>query len=334
MPDRWAAEPPSSAGAGDAGQRSVAREIGAVIPTMSVLAAPHALRSQAVQRSLLPLRSTLGNRALARVLTAPPQRVLAREPPPRDTHKGSTLKQIKGKAFVNGVSPEDVKQGALGDCNLLAPAAAVAFAGPSKIRSLITDNGDDTYNVTLYYRDHFWTDLTAHVFTVTSSFYVDDDGNPLYAKAGDTGPDGPELWVMLIEKAFAKYKGSYEVAGGAMWDKEGLELLTGNDAKETNPRDWQPDLALGFIKGALDAGEAVTACTSTNRWDKWWRTDEEKKEIEANKIVLDHAYAITDVDKDARTIKLRNPWGYQHIDALPFSVFRKYFYSWSQVSVK
>lgn len=334
MADRCAAEPPSGSAASDARGRVVARETGPAVALVSALAAPQSVRSQAVQRSVLPLRSTLGNRALARVLTASPERVLSREPPPRDKDKGSTFKQIKGKAFVDGVSPTDVKQGALGDCNLLAPAAAVAFAGPSKIRSLITDNGDDTYNVTLYYRDHFWSDLTAHVFTVTSSFYVDADGNPLYAKAGDTGPDGPELWVMLIEKAFAKYKGSYEDAGGAMWDKEGLELLTGNEARETNPRDWQPDIALAFIKGAVDAGDAVTACTSTSRWDNWWRSDDEKKEIEDNKIVLDHAYAIVGVDKDAMTLKLRNPWGHKHLDALPFSVFRKYFYSWSHVSVK
>ena len=43
--------------------------------------------------------------------------------------------------------------------------------------------------------------------TVDSKFWTDGSGNPVYAKKGDTDAGGkPELWVMVIEKAWAKLK--------------------------------------------------------------------------------------------------------------------------------
>jgi len=68
---------------------------------------------------------------------------------------------VKGAGDVGDIDANDVKQGQLGDCNLLAPAAAIARANPEAIRKLISPNGDGSYNVTLYYKDHFWSDPTA-----------------------------------------------------------------------------------------------------------------------------------------------------------------------------
>jgi len=49
--------------------------------------------------------------------------------------------------------------------------AAVAQANPEAIRRLIKDNGDGTYDVTLYLRDHFWQwNRSPHVIRVDSRF--------------------------------------------------------------------------------------------------------------------------------------------------------------------
>ena len=87
-------------------------------------------------------------------------------------------------------------------------------------------------------------------------------------------------------------------------------------------------------RGRAAANHALTACTSTSRWTKFWLNDDEKAEIKRWDIVLDHAYSIVAADEKAKTVDLRNPWGNHHISGLPWSVFRHYMYSWSEVKVR
>lgn len=279
-----------------------------------------------------------GNRAVAMAVTRSATRILSREPPALAQDKTTAaLTPIAGEPFVTGtgetidVSPSDVHQGKLGDCNLLAPLAAVARANPSAIRRLITRNSDGTYSVTLFEKDHFWSDRTARTIRVTSRFYTDPAGNPYYAGYGSTG-GANELWVMLIEKAFARLKGSYDSADGSMFDRDGLELITGNDAAESAVAQGSEDDLLKAIQGSLAAGYALTVNTSTSHWQDWWENDEDKKRMDTYKILKEHAYSIEEVDATARTVDLRNPWGRQHLTGLPVSVFRQYpFSKWSRV---
>jgi hypothetical protein len=139
--------------------------------------------------------------------------------------------------------------------------------------------------------------------------------------------------VMLIEKAFAKLKGSYDAADGAMFDREGLELITGNDATESAVSSGSEDDLLKAIEGSLAAGCALTVNTATSRWQDWWENDGDKKRMDTYKILKEHAYSIEAVDRAAKTVSLRNPWGFQHLIGLPVSVFRQYpFSTWSRVT--
>ena len=139
---------------------------------------------------------------------------------------------------------------------------------------------------------------------------------------------------MLIEKAFARMRGSYTDAGGALWDREGLELLTGNSASEDDVDDGTEAELLTKLSDALKAKKAITVNSSTSRWQDWWRSSDEEAEVSKHNIKLDHAYSVEAVDTGAKTVSLRNPWGYAHLTALPVSVFRKYFNTWSRVSTK
>jgi hypothetical protein len=139
---------------------------------------------------------------------------------------------------------------------------------------------------------------------------------------------------MLIEKAFAKYKGGYSSAEGAMDEWTALELLTGNPATNARVTNGTEDELLTAMESALSAGEALVAGTSQSYYNEWTRTKAEQAEIDKLKIVMGHAYSVEGVDKAAKTVNLRNPWGSQHLRALPVAAFRKYFYKWSHVKVK
>src|ERR687892_416871 len=64
------------------------------------------------------------------------------------------------------------------------------------------------------------------------------DGSTEFAGPGDV-PDGetnPELWVMLIEKAYAQYHGSYgQIEGG--FTNDALEHLTGSESDRSDADD-------------------------------------------------------------------------------------------------
>eukprot|EP00904_Undaria_pinnatifida_P010244 jgi/Undpi1/634/HiC_scaffold_10.g04098.m1 len=119
--------------------------------------------------------------------------------------------------FNQGVHPEDVKQGALGDCWLVAAMATLAGTMPGAIKKLFVNSERGKYRVRLF-------DITQNRWRVIT---VDDliptrHGQPIFAK-----PNGKELWVVLLEKAIAKFCGSYSsIAGG--FEAWGLKVLTGN----------------------------------------------------------------------------------------------------------
>ncbi|MBL9039566.1 MAG: hypothetical protein JNG84_13690, partial [Archangium sp.] len=60
--------------------------------------------------------------------------------------------------FKDGVSPGDVRQGALANCYFPGAIAAVAATNPEVIRDMVKDNGNGTYTVTFKQMD--WTTRT------------------------------------------------------------------------------------------------------------------------------------------------------------------------------
>ncbi|MBL8953975.1 MAG: hypothetical protein JNK82_24575 [Myxococcaceae bacterium] len=112
---------------------------------------------------------------------------------------------------VNGPVLEDVKQGQLDDCWLMASIGSLVHADPQAVKNMIRDNGDGTYGVRLF------AETPAGSGSFTASWVTVDDDFPrhgllmpsdreLYADAGDGDHDGrQEIWVALIEKAFVQH---------------------------------------------------------------------------------------------------------------------------------
>ena len=130
--------------------------------------------------------------------------------------------------LFDGIGPGDLLQGSIGDCFLLASLACVA-EHPELIESLfLEEQASDTgaYTLRLFSAEAGeWVSTTIDD-TIPSSW---NWGHPetLFAGSNATSPGASgEEWAMLLEKAVAKYCGSYGalVGGSSAW---ALQLLLG-----------------------------------------------------------------------------------------------------------
>lgn len=118
----------------------------------------------------------------------------------------------KGRLF-KGIGAQDVKQGKLGDCWFLSALATLA-AQPDKIRECFCVEEDtDGYN--LLGSKGLWDQCKQYGIVVCRFmknfewyYVIIDDRIPVFDKSGKPvfahGYDENELWVPLIEKAYAK----------------------------------------------------------------------------------------------------------------------------------
>jgi len=239
--------------------------------------------------------------------------------------KGLTYKDTPGDLYAQGagdahkIDPNDVDQNQLGDCFLMSAIAAVARANPAAIERLIKDNGDGTYDVTVYVdKGWFRKDLQPTTVKVTPVFPYNAKGMPAYAGAGDAGVKGPELWVMLIEKAWAIAKGGYDELDEGGFGAKAMEGLTGQTSAKHDTDDFtEAELAVK-LANALKDKRAITTSTPGS-----------KKSMDKYGIVGDHEYSVIAVDVAAMEIRLQNPWGTSYELKLPMSVYRSLFEDFS-----
>jgi len=123
-----------------------------------------------------------------------------------------TYANATGSLYVNGVAASDVNQGNAGTCYFLAAIGAIANANPSYITNAITDNGNGTYGVRLYMNG-------VATYTTVNSALPTKSGSLPFAANLTHSPSG-ELWVALMEKAYAQLNGQVNVQGESSWKGE------------------------------------------------------------------------------------------------------------------
>jgi hypothetical protein len=254
----------------------------------------------------------------------------------REKHEGvNSYADIQnGKSFIKGAGDEhevavnDVAQGALGDCYLIAGMIAVARANPQAIADLIKDNGDGTFDVTLYLRSTPYAQPQKVTKTVDARLPVSGGTTPLYAKAGDKSDEGTEIWPALIEKTVAQHKGSYDLISGGNIAKNGFqfhgatELLTGKKEGYMPTAGMSEDDVLLHIQIALDERKPVTVDSKNMEADQAMADAARKYNVYGN-----HAYCPESVDLDGGTLNLTNPWGQSHVSKLPVADFLRFYRS-------
>lgn len=237
------------------------------------------------------------------------------------------------KPVVNGVNPDDVSQGALGDCWYIASLQAVARSNPRIIEEAITDNGNGTYTVRLYH------DGKPVYLTVTGD-QVENERGPAFARSTDR----KELWPSIMEKALASYEGSYGAIEGN-WTSHGMEVITGQKSTKKN------DFSAKDLKNSLDNGEAVAVDSKDKPWRPPFSEDDPNSypdplyrpnAQDANGKTLgdplhyNHAYSVKSVDlgdpndDSDDKVTVVNPWGQGYAPiTLRFEDFKSHFRAFS-----
>ncbi len=238
-----------------------------------------------------------------------------------DTTYTDTTSVAGGEAFIRGedddadddtgVNSNDVAQGNVQDCYFMAAMMAVARANPQKIKDLIQEKADGTYDVTLYVEDGLWSDAGAKTVNVTADF-PSRNGKFQGATAGD---DKKELWPMLLEKAWAIHRGSYTGMNQGMAD-DAMRALTGSDSDDVLHGLWddrkKPGYIIEQIEGWLVDRRALMASTKEMSTSD---NDAAKKKFGAG-FSHDHSYAVKAASGSAGTITLENPWAGQADDVV------------------
>jgi hypothetical protein len=97
--------------------------------------------------------------------------------------------------FENKIEPDDIKQGQLGDCWLMCSLSSIAEF-PKLVEDLFVTketNANGVYEVRIC-KGGIWRSITLDDY-----FPCKPEAGPVYSRA-----NGNELWVLLLEKAFAK----------------------------------------------------------------------------------------------------------------------------------
>jgi len=215
----------------------------------------------------------------------------------------------KGRDDDSSIHPNDVSQGALGDCYFVASLAAVAKQNPGLIRRAIRDNGDGTYTVTLYKKTGGFLGFGGHYepveITVTGEFpkgeYYSKEAKQWVAVTPHVGTGDKELWPLIFEKAYGQLIAGdgrmpqvYKELNEGGFPQDALTALTGKSSETHSPDHYTLQELVDFHQ----KGYALVLSS--------------KDKYRNGTLVQNHAYWIESINMESGVVIVRNPWGYDN----------------------
>ena len=208
------------------------------------------------------------------------------------------------KIFEDGIDPSDIKQGIIPDCWFLSACACLAER-PSLIRRLFITQ---EYNKEGIYRLRILKNGEWQLVTIDDYIPCYYNGGPMFTRS-----NGMELWVMLLEKAYAKLHGNYNCLEYG-YTYEGMIDLTGcpttfydlrNSPSLNMDRDDDRDYLWRLMENFDQRGFLISG--ETPGYDEYTK----EGGLSGGGLVPGHAYSIirfVEVEGN-RIVNIYNPWG-------------------------
>ena len=203
--------------------------------------------------------------------------------------------------FSKKIEMDDVQQGSLGDCYFLSSVANICKF-PNSVQRLFKQSTKNEYG---YYEIFLFIDGKRQIVIVDDYLPAfKKNKKPCYAQTKEK-----EIWVMLLEKAWAKVNGGYaNIISGIPC--EALEVLTGTgsliyDLENLDGEDVE-DYKYEIVKNVqlADQNNSLISCSTTS-----------DPNIQRVGLVEGHAYTLisfnrieTSQGKDVYLFRIRNPW--------------------------
>ena len=227
-------------------------------------------------------RSPLGNVSLASTSLA--------DPAVTDYRAGYANFADRPLFSDDGPRADDVAQGAVGDCYLMAVLSSVAGINPVRIRQSMVDLGDGTYAVQFRRGGNKFVRVDADLPTWNGT------DTPAYAALGRQ----ESTWVALFEKAYITLRSaqnSYASLDGG-WMREAYLALGARSRSFVGAP--TADLLVRVFQQELALGRSVTYATVNTP-------------APGAPLIGNHAYWIVGFDYGSGgavvSVRLRNPWG-------------------------
>lgn len=165
-----------------------------------------------------------------------------------------TWEKFEGDQTTEDLAANQVEQGALGDCFFIASMNAIGSANPDFLEESIRyDAETETYSVRFFEGEYgspeeVWIDVDAYLPTTK-------DGSTAYAASANDG----SKWGPIVEKAYAKFKGGYQVLGEGGTGSVAMAELTGNRSRSKNPSSMSEEDVIPYFQKAKEEGLAIYA---------------------------------------------------------------------------
>ena len=204
----------------------------------------------------------------------------------------------------DAISPSDINQGAVGNCWFVAALSVVA--NYSELMRVVLGRHDLAKGI---YEFNFFcdNDLDPRSVCVDSRIPV-REGYPCFCTSKADG----ELWPALLEKAVAKFFGSYSaIAGGS--EAVGFTILTGKPGKQFGAQydeaKFRDADTLWALVARLWAEGHIIGISFTQTSDEVAGPRGEK--TAAGGLIAGHAYGVLSVAEvgGVRLLRIRNPHG-------------------------
>uniref|UniRef100_A0A182KE23 Calpain catalytic domain-containing protein n=1 Tax=Anopheles christyi TaxID=43041 RepID=A0A182KE23_9DIPT len=210
--------------------------------------------------------------------------------------------------FIDGASRLDICQGALNDCWLLTAATNLTSHPWLFKRVLPADNSFQQGNYAGVFHFRFWEFGQWVEVVIDDRLPIDATGKLLFGRSANAD----EYWSALLEKAYAKFYGSYGALDGGT-AREAMQDLTGGLTEFYQPKkmtDGQEEQLWEILRSGSEMG-SLFACNL--------KSDPTGENVATKEGLLrGHSYSITKVctisglvsgTEGNRLLRIRNPWG-------------------------